>query len=484
MGESLLDLSLIHVEDFDGNDITSYIEIEGDYDLTSIGNYDVTLSVFDDVGTFSSVNVNLNVLELTCEMDNTQDKCFINVESISFTSESQVLDTVYINDFINLNWNIFPLDAGNTATINTSSNELVATVTPSGFVFGVSKGTTVITIKTVDGNYVLTKTITVLEKDCIQDPTQEKCVAEYLSDDTRVIVLPNENISGTQYNEVYMNNDVYYQIYVRTYADSDDNNVGDLQGIIDNLPYLASLGVGGIWLMPIMESRSTHGYEVDDYYSVDSEYGTLQDFKNLVAAARLVDIDIIIDLVINHIGASSDIFQDVLKNGVYSDYYDWFTWIDNSDSRYGTSGSWGQNIWYRPIDQWYSDHMGFSMHASLFDKYYAAYFSEWMPDLNFQNQDVIDYIYDVGTWWIEETGLAGFRMDAIAHIFGENEYLSVPNNTQANIDFLTGFKNHLEIANPNIYIVGEAWTSYQEYAKYYESGISAFNFEASYRIID
>jgi glycosidase len=484
VGEPLLDLSLVHVEDFDGNDITSYIEIEGDYDLNTVGNYDITLSVFDDIGTFSSININLNVLERTCEMDNTQDKCFINVESISFTSDSLGLDTVYIDDFINLNWEILPLNAGNTETINTSSNELVATVSASGFVFGISEGTVEITIKTVDGNYILTKTITVLEKDCIQDPTQEKCVAEYLTNDSRVITLPNENMSGTQYKEVYVNNDIYYQIYVRTYADSNDNNIGDIQGIIDNLPYLASLGIGGIWLMPIMESRSTHGYEVDDYYSVDSEYGTLQDFKNLVAAAKLLDIDIIIDLVVNHIGASSDIFQDVLRNGVYSDYYDWFTWIDSSDPRYGTTGSWGQNIWYTPFGRpWLNDN-NFSYHASLNGMYYAAYFSDWMPDLNFQKQDVIDYIYDVGTWWLEETGLAGYRMDAIAHIFGENEYLGVTNNTQANIDFLTGFKNHLSITDPNVYIVGEAWTGYGEYAKYYEAGISTFNFEASYRIID
>lgn len=484
VGEPILDLSLIHVEDYDGIDITSYIEIDGNYDLFTPGTYDLTLFVFDDVGTFSSINVNLNVLELTCEMDNTQDKCLINVENISFTVDSLGLDTVYVNDFINLNWEILPVNAGNTETTITSSNELVATVSPSGFVFGISEGTAEITITTIDGNYVLNKTITVLEKDCVQDPTQEKCVAEYLSDDTRVVTLPNENMSGTQYNQIYMNNDVYYQIYVRTYADSDGNNIGDLQGIIDNLPYLASLGIGGIWLMPIMESRSTHGYEVDDYYSVDSEYGTLQDFKDLVSAAKLVGIDIIIDLVINHIGASSDIFQDVLKYGVYSDYYDWFTWIDNTDTRYGTTGSWGQTIWYTPFGRNWLNNSEYSFHPSLNGMYYAAYFSDWMPDLNFQNQEVIDYIYDVGTWWLEETGLAGFRMDAIAHIYGENEYLGITNNTQANIDFLTGFRNHLSITNPDVYIVGEAWTSYGEYAKYYESGISAFNFEASYRIID
>ena len=482
--ETLLDLSFIYVEDFDGNDITAYIEINGIYDLTTVGIYNLTLFVYDDVGTYGSIDVILNVLELTCEMDDTQDKCFINVESISFTSDSLDLDTVYTGDFINLNWEILPLNSGNTETINSSSNELVATVSASGFVFGISEGTAIITITTLDGSFVLSKTITVIEKDCIQDPTQERCVADYLTEDSRIEILPDENVSGTDYTEVYMNNDIYYQIYVRTYADSDGNNIGDLQGIIDNLDYIASLGVGGIWLMPIMESRSTHGYEVDDYYRVDSEYGTLQDFKNLVVAAELVGIDIIIDLVVNHIGASSDIFQDVLYKGVYSEYYDWFTWIDSSDERYGTSGSWGQNIWYTPFGRDWLKTTDYSFHPSLMGKYYAAYFSDWMPDLNFQNQEVIDYIYDVGTWWIEETGLAGFRMDAIAHIFGENEYLNVANNTQENIDFLTGFKNHLSLANPNVYIVGEAWSWYGDYAKYYEAGISAFNFDASYRIID
>lgn len=107
-----------------------------------------------------------------------------------------------------------------------------------------------------------------------------------------------------------------------------------------------------------------------------------------------------------------------------------------------------------------------------------------MPDLNFQNQEVIDYIYDVGTWWIEETGVAGFRMDAIAHIFGHNEYLGIADETQANIDFLAGFNTNCELSDPDIYIVGEAWTWYGEYAKYYESGINTFNFDASYRIVD
>lgn len=484
VGQSTFDISNIYVTDADGKDISSFIEIEGSYDLSTSGTYNITLFAYDDFGVYGSIDIVLNIFDLPCEIDSSQDKCLIDVENLVFTSESLLLDTVYIGDFINLNWFFLPIGADNIETIITTSNEVIASVTPSGFVFGLSEGTATITIRTIDGDFEISKTITVMEKSCEQDSTQEKCIVEYLSDQSRVISLTDENISGMDYKEVYMNNKIYYQIYVRTYADSDGNNVGDLHGIIDNLNYIKSLGVGGIWLMPIMQSRSTHGYETDDYYDIDEEYGTMQDFKDLVIAAELIGIDIIIDLVVNHMGASNDIFQDVLKYGIYSDYYDWFTWIDNDDPRYNKNGSWGQTIWYNPTSrQWLNIH-NINMHSSLNDKYYAAYFSDWMPDLNFQNQEVIDYIYGVGTWWIEETGIAGYRMDAIAHIFGENEYLGVTNNTQSNVDFLTGFNNNCKISDPDVYIVGEAWTWYGEYAEYYESGINTFNFDASHRIID
>ena len=182
IGDTLIDLSYVIALDNDSNDITSFIEIEGSYNLNTIGVYNLTLFVYDDVGTYSSVDIILNILELTCEMDDTQDKCLINVESISFTSTSLLLDSVYVGDFINLDWSILPVDAGNKETTITSSNEDVATVTDSGFVFGISEGTAIITITTLDGDFEIVKTITVTEKTCEQDPLQEKCIATYLSD--------------------------------------------------------------------------------------------------------------------------------------------------------------------------------------------------------------------------------------------------------------------------------------------------------------
>lgn len=483
IGTDSFDFSVISAFDEDGNDLSQLIEIDGTYDLNTVGTYPVVLFVFDDQQTKGELNIIINVVELSCEEDNTQDKCSTLVSSISFAEESNSLTEVFIDEFIKLKWEILPTDATNQDITITSSDESIATVSSYGYVFGISEGTVTITISTVDGNFTISKVISVLAKSCIEDPFQTKCVDEYLGDTSRIITLPDENVSGTNYQLVYKNNKIYYEIYVRTFADSNNNNIGDFQGIIDNLPYLKSLGVGGIWLMPIMQSRSDHGYETDDYYEVDNEYGTMLDFKELVSTAKAMGIDVIIDLVVNHMGAYNSIFQDVLKNGVTSNYYDWFTWIDSNDPRFNLKGSWGQTIWYNPFANPHLKKTSFTVHSSLSGKYYAAYFSDWMPDLNYLNQEVIDYIYDVGTWWIEETGVTGYRMDAIAHIFGVNEYLDIPNNTEANIEFLTGFKNHCSLSNPDVYIVGEAWDSYTTYAKYYRSGISAFNFEVSDRII-
>ncbi|MBU1020060.1 MAG: Ig-like domain-containing protein, partial [Firmicutes bacterium] len=454
IGALSFDLSPITAFDQDGNDLSELIQIDGSYDLNTVGMYSVVVFVFDDYQTKGELKIIINVIELTCEEDSLQDKCIIPVSSIEFTEESNLLTEVFIDEFIKLKWTILPSDATNQDITITSSDETIATVSTYGYVFGISEGNVTITVSTLNGDYSITKEITVLAKSCNEDPFQEKCVSGYLGDDSRVITLPDENVSGTNYQLIYKNNKIYYEIYVRTFADSDNNNIGDFQGIIDNLPYLKSLGVGGLWLMPIMQSRSDHGYETDDYFAVDNEYGTMIEFKELVSTAKAMGIDIIIDLVVNHMGAYNSIFQDVLKNGVTSPYYSWFTWIDSSDPRFTLKGAWGQTIWYNPFGNPYLKKTSFTVHSSLSGLYYAAYFSDWMPDLNYQNQEVIDYVYQVGSWWIEETGVAGYRMDAIAHIFGVNEYLNVLDTTQANIDFLSSFKEHCAQSNQNVYIVG------------------------------
>jgi glycosidase len=484
VGEETIILDSITVYDFDGMNLTPFIEVSGSYDLYSVGVYEITLTVEDNYQIEATVSIILNIVELTCEMDNTQDKCQIHVSEINFKPETNLVTTIFVGDFIKLKWDILPIDATNQEITISSSDESIATVSSYGYIFTHTEGEVVITVTTVDGEHSISKTIEVIGKSCLDDPFQEKCAAEILSDTSRLTTVASPNISGLDYSTVYVNNKIYYEIYVRTFADSDNNNIGDFQGIIDNLPYLKSLGIGGIWLMPITDSRSDHGYEVDDYFDVDSEYGTMIEFKELVSTANNMGIDIIIDLVVNHMGAHNDIFQNVLQNGVNSDYYDWFTWIDNDDPRVSLKGSWGQTIWYNPTSRIWLKDGSYTIHSSLSDKMFCAYFSDWMPDLNLQNPEVISYIYSVGEFWLNDVGIQGFRMDATSHLFGHNEYDNIPDRVQSNIDFLTDFKDYLETVYSDVYIVAEAWEGYTEYSKYYSADISMFNFQANYSIKD
>ena len=482
--EDEIDLSGITAFSDDGMNYTPFIEVTGTYDLDVIGNYNLVLEVTENNGAFASISVVLNIIDKSCEIDPLQDKCIKHVTEISFDSSSVLITRIYIDDFAKLTWEISPSDADNTNVTLSSSDDSIATINEYGYIFGHKEGSVTFTITTQDGNFSIQKVVSVLEKNCTVDPTQDKCANAMLLDYSRVVSLPDENVSGTDYNLIYVNNKIYYEIFVRKFADGDDDYIGDFQGIIDNLAYLKQLGVGGIWLMPIMDSRSDHGYETDNYYDVNSDYGTMADFKEMVAAAHGMGIDVIIDLVVNHMGARNAIFQDVLINGVNSDYYDWFTWIDSSDPRFGTLGQWGQQIWYNPSNRdWLTDYK-YDVHSSLNNLYFCAYFSDWMPDLNVQNPEVVDYINNVGKWWITETGIDGYRMDATSHIYGHNEFLGITDRDEANKNFLTQFHDALETVDSDVFVVVEAWESYQTYAKYTASDVSAFNFQAGYWIRD
>ena len=481
-GESIINLEGIKAYDFDDKDITAFIEITGTYDLDTPGEYIITLSVADDVGTTGSIEITLAIFEITCAVDNTQDKCVIHVESIELSDSANDITEVFVDGFVRLTYTVLPQNAENKEVIITSSDESIATVSEYGYVFGHSIGEVTITITASDGGINISKVINIVGKTCDDDPLQDKCAIDILGNDSRIVDLVEANLSGLDYKTVYVNNKIYYQIYVRTFADSDGNYKGDFSGIVNNLQYLKELGVGGIWLMPINESRSDHGYEVDDYYDVDSEYGTMMDFDELLSVSDTMGIDIIIDLVVNHMGARNDIFQDVLRYGVTSTYYDWFSWLDTSDPRSEYGGSWGQTIWYNPTNRDWLTNNAFTVHSSLNDKVYCAYFSDWMPDFNLENPEVRQYLKDVAEFWLDK-GVDGFRMDATSHFYGLNEHFNL-NNHEENIDFLTEYNDFLLTVDPDVYVVVEAWEGYQTYAEYYSAGVSAFNFQANYYIKD
>lgn len=245
------------------------------------------------------------------------------------------------------------------------------------------------------------------------------------------------------------NGSVSYEIFVREFYDSDNDGIGDFNGLTKKLDYLYDLGVKTLWLMPIHPSTSYHGYNVDDYYGVNSDFGTLNDFDNLVQKAKEKNIDIMLDMVFNHSGnhniwfdlSYSDYLEGNFGENSYANFYNWST---SSRPNYHKKG----------------------------DLYYEGVFDSSMPDLNLSNEKLKEQIEDVCRFWIEEHGVKGFRLDAVIHYFDEN--------TKKNNEFLSWLNTTCKKYDPNFYMVGEAWTGEDFQLEYYKSGMeSVFNFNSS-----
>jgi alpha-amylase len=221
-------------------------------------------------------------------------------------------------------------------------------------------------------------------------------------------------------------NSVFYEIFVRSYCDSNGDGIGDFNGIASKLDYLQSLGITGIWLMPINPSPSYHGYDVLDYYLVNPQYGSMDDFKNLLAEAHKRGIRVIIDLVLNHTSSQHPFFVDANSNP-QSAHRDWYIWSDSN-----------------PGSHWYSGTTGF----------YYAFFGSDMPDLNYKNPDVTAEMYKVVRFWLKDVGIDGFRLDAVKDLIEEGAKLE---DTQSTHTWLRNFYTMYKAENPQAYTVGEVF---------------------------
>jgi len=247
----------------------------------------------------------------------------------------------------------------------------------------------------------------------------------------------------------WWNDTVFYEIFVRSFYDSDGDGVGDINGLIEKLDYLNDgdpattddLGITGIWLMPIMESPSYHGYDVEDYYQIDEEYGTSEDFARLIEEAHQRGIKVIVDLVINHTSRTHPWFQE--SQAKESEFRDWYIW-EESDPGY--TGPDGQKVW----------------HGTPYGYYYGI-FCDCMPDLDFNNPEVTEAIYEITRYWLEDVGVDGFRMDAIKHLI-ENE--KQQEFTGATHEWFQDFYQFYKGINPNAFVVGEAWGPPQQSVKF------------------
>jgi glycosidase len=259
---------------------------------------------------------------------------------------------------------------------------------------------------------------------------------------------------------MYPENGVYYQLFVRSFADSDNDGIGDFNGITENLDYFVEMGIDSIWLMPIHPSPTYHGYDVLDYYAVNPEYGTMEDFENLLEESEKLGINIIIDFVINHT----------------SRQHPWFTAWANGDSAYAG--------FYRKIlssDSRYEDNPGL-WHALGEGYYYAGFFGSSMPDLNWSNPNVQNEMVNIGKYWLEK-GVDGFRLDAALHLEDYGEVLPGTVPIDSTLTKLEWFEYQLEAEYPDVYIVGEVWSSFSEFSLFYQSMDSALNFETGGNIL-
>ena len=266
---------------------------------------------------------------------------------------------------------------------------------------------------------------------------------------------PSENggdvsVNGIQ-SELNIVDDNYrngYEIFVRSFYDSGEDGIGDLKGVTHQLDWIKEQGYNLIWLMPIMESTTYHGYDVVDYYTVEKDYGTNEDFKELTEEAHKRGINVIIDMVINHSSISCEWFQSAKKSlekgettieqNKYIGYYNFTPRSQDGYNQVGTTN------WY-----------------------YESRFDKIMPDLNLDSAAVKDEIKNIFEFWLDDMGCDGFRLDAVTSYY--------TGNVSKNVQFLKWVNETAKSIKEDAYIVGEAWEGTDgAIRQYYDSGCDSF----------
>lgn len=205
---------------------------------------------------------------------------------------------------------------------------------------------------------------------------------------------------------------VAYQIYPKSFKDSNGDGVGDLKGITEKLDYLQDLGIDILWLSPVYKSPFIdQGYDISDYYAIDPLFGTMEDMEELIAEGKKRGISIIMDLVVNHCSSHHEWFQKALADpdGPYADY---FYFIESDKEPNNWESYFGGSVW-EPVPGT--------------NKYYLHSFHKDQPDLNWQNPVLREEIYKMINWWLDK-GIAGFRIDAIINIKKDLEWCSLPSD--------------------------------------------------------
>ena len=246
---------------------------------------------------------------------------------------------------------------------------------------------------------------------------------------------------------------VIYQIYPRSFADSNHDGIGDLQGIISKLDYLEKLGIDAIWLSPVCKSpQDDNGYDISDYQDIDPMFGTLTDMEELIAEAGKRHIRIIMDLVLNHSSDEHFWFREARKSRE-NPYHDYYVWRDGAEGQLPNDmrAAFGGPAW-----EWVPE----------VGQYYFHQFSVKQPDLNWENPKLRREIYDMINWWMEK-GVGGFRLDVIDQIAKEPDRKITCNGPRLH-EFLRELSRET-FRKGDLVTVGEAWGATTELAKLYSN---------------
>jgi alpha-amylase len=277
-------------------------------------------------------------------------------------------------------------------------------------------------------------------------PTRQTPTATLAHTPTPVAPFPVGAVQGLPQGSdgfPWWDDSTFYEIFVRSFFDSNGDGIGDLQGIIQKLDYLndgnpathTDLGITGIWLMPIFPSPSYHGYDVTDYMAVNPDYGTLDDLKQLLQEAHKRGIRIILDMPLNHASTANAWFQKSLDPN--SNYRNWYIW---SDTDPGYLGPWGEQVWHP---------------SPTGNGYYYGVFDSSMPDLNYANPDVFKAIQEVMKFWLQDVGVDGFRFDGARYLEEDGKTMA---DSPDNHAWFQQMRTFIKGINPRALLLGEVWT--------------------------
>lgn len=229
--------------------------------------------------------------------------------------------------------------------------------------------------------------------------------------------------------KVWWKEAVAYQVYPRSFQDSNDDGIGDLRGVISRLDYIKELGIDVVWLSPVYKSpNDDNGYDISDYQEIMDEFGTMEEFDELLEEVHARDMKLIIDLVINHTSDEHGWFVES-RSSQTNEKRDWYIWRDGVDGK--EPNNWGSI---------------FGGSAWEFDEktgqYYLHIFSKKQPDLNWENEEVRQALYKMVNWWLDK-GIDGFRVDAISHIKKDTTFANIENSTE--LKFIPAWEKYMNV---------------------------------------